>query len=64
MKELQSKKEQAFMERELRKFEQNLQKSRPKFYGPCSRKNLASSNDENFWRTPSRVKVKSSLVDK
>lgn len=58
MRELQLKKEQAFMERELRKFEQDLQKSRPKFYGPCSRKTIASSNDENFWRTSSRVKVK------
>ncbi|KMQ97320.1 coiled-coil domain-containing protein [Lasius niger] len=56
MRELQLKKEQAFMERELRKFEQDLQKSRPKFYGPCSRKTIASSNDENFWRTSSRVK--------
>ncbi|KAM0735710.1 Coiled-coil domain-containing protein 191 [Formica fusca] len=55
MKELKLKKEQAFIERELHKFEQNLQKSRPKFCGPCSRKTIASSNDENFWRTSSRV---------
>ncbi|KAL6438328.1 hypothetical protein ACFW04_004471 [Cataglyphis niger] len=54
MKELKLKKEQIFIERELHKFEQNLQKSRPKFCGPCSRKTIASSNDENFWRT-SRV---------
>jgi len=57
MKELQMKREQAFIQRELRKFEQNLQKSRPKFCGLCSRKNIASS-DENFWKTSSRVKVK------
>ncbi|XP_029680501.1 trichohyalin [Formica exsecta] len=55
MKELKLKKEQAFIERELHKFEQNLQKSRPKFCGPCSRKTIASSNDENFWRTSSRA---------
>ncbi|XP_024871056.1 trichohyalin [Temnothorax curvispinosus] len=55
-RELQLKREQAFIERELRKFEQDLQKSRPKFCGLCSRKNIASSDDENFWRTSSRVK--------
>ncbi|XP_070150647.1 coiled-coil domain-containing protein 191 [Polyergus mexicanus] len=55
MKELKLKKEQTFIERELRKFEENLQKSRPKFCEPCSRKTIASSNDENFWRTSSRV---------
>jgi len=58
MKELQLKKEQAFIQRELHKFEQNLQKSRPKFCGPCSRKNIASSNDENFWKTSNKVEVK------
>ncbi|KYN07960.1 hypothetical protein ALC62_01065 [Cyphomyrmex costatus] len=57
MKELQVKREQAFIQRELRKFEQDLQKSRPKFCGLCSRKNIASSDDENFWRTSSRVKT-------
>ncbi|KAG5318037.1 CC191 protein, partial [Pseudoatta argentina] len=56
MKELQTKREQAFIQRELRKFEQDLQKSRPKFCGLCSRKNIASSDDENFWKTSSRVK--------
>ncbi|XP_012062871.1 PREDICTED: trichohyalin [Atta cephalotes] len=56
MKELQMKREQAFIQRELRKFEQDLQKSRPKFCGLCSRKNIASSDDENFWKTSSRVK--------
>lgn len=57
-RELQWKREQAFIEKELRKFEQDLQKSRPKFCGLCSKKNIASSDDENFWRTTSRVKVK------
>ncbi|KAG5308863.1 CC191 protein, partial [Acromyrmex insinuator] len=56
MKELQTKREQAFIQRELRKFEQDLQKSRPKFCGLCSRKNIASSDDQNFWKTSSRVK--------
>ncbi|XP_011702108.1 PREDICTED: trichohyalin [Wasmannia auropunctata] len=55
-RELQAKREQAFIQRELRKFEQDLQKSRPKFCGLCSRKNIASSDDENFWRTSSKVK--------
>ncbi|XP_072753324.1 uncharacterized protein [Anoplolepis gracilipes] len=62
MKELQLKKEQAFIQRELHKFEQNLQKSRPKFCGLCSKKNIASSNDENFWRTSS--KVERALINK
>lgn len=57
-RELQLKREQVFIEKELRKFEQDLQKSRPKFCGLCSRKNIASSDDENFWRTSSRIKVK------
>lgn len=48
------------MERELRKFEQDLDKYRPKCCGPyvCSRKTMASSSDEDFWKMPSRVKVK------
>jgi hypothetical protein len=58
MKELQLKREEAIVEKELRKFEQDLQKSRPKFCKPYSRKNIASSDDENFWSTSSRVKVK------
>ncbi|XP_026824401.1 trichohyalin [Ooceraea biroi] len=56
MRELQLKREEAIVERELRKFEQDLQKSRPKFCEPCSRKNIANSDDENFWRTSSRIK--------
>ncbi|KAL6268635.1 hypothetical protein P5V15_001769 [Pogonomyrmex californicus] len=55
-KELQLKREQAFIEKELRKFEQDLEKSHPKFCGLCSRKNIARSDDENFWKTSSRVK--------
>jgi len=57
-KELQIKKEQVFIEKELRKFEQDLQKSRPKFCGLCNKKSIPNSDDENFWRTSSRVKVK------
>lgn len=58
MKELQVKREQTFIQRELHKFEQDLQKTHPKFCGLCSRKNIASSDDENFWRTSSKIKVK------
>ncbi|KYQ54786.1 hypothetical protein ALC60_06388 [Trachymyrmex zeteki] len=56
MKELQVKREQTFIQRELHKFEQDLQKTHPKFCGLCSRKNIASSDDENFWRTSSKIK--------
>lgn len=51
MKELQLKKEDAIIEKELRKFGQDLEKSRGKFCGPCGRRNIASSDDENFWKT-------------
>lgn len=58
------KKEQAFIERELRRFEQDLEKSRPKFFRKsCSKKSMASSDDENFWGTTSRLKVKFSKRD-
>ncbi|XP_019698421.1 trichohyalin [Harpegnathos saltator] len=58
MREQQLKKEQAFVERELRKFEQDLQKYHPKSCGPytCSKKSIANSSDEDFWKTPGRVK--------
>lgn len=54
------KREQAFVEKELRKFEQDLQKYRPKYCGPntCSKKTMASSSDKDFWKMPSKVKVK------
>lgn len=39
------------LESELKRFQSNLRKNRPKFRGPytCSRKMLASSNDDEFW---------------
>lgn len=60
------KREQALVERELRKFEQDLKKFRPKCCGPytCSKKSIASSSDEDFWKIPSRVKVKLIFDDK
>jgi len=59
MKELQLKREEVIVEKELRKFEQDLQKYRPKFCKPYkSKKNIANSDDENFWKISSRVKVK------
>lgn len=53
VKELYYKKEREFLDRELRKFEQDLHQSRPKFHGPytCSRKTLANSDNEEFWKT-------------
>ncbi|XP_032666124.1 coiled-coil domain-containing protein 191-like [Odontomachus brunneus] len=57
-REQQLKREKALVEKELRKFEQDLKKYRPKCCGPytCSKKNIASSSDEDFWKIPSRVK--------
>ncbi|KAG7213417.1 hypothetical protein KM043_002702 [Ampulex compressa] len=59
-KELHLKREQENLEKELRKFEKELNRSRPKFHGPytCSKRNLVSSDNEDFWRTSSRVRVK------
>ncbi|XP_015591593.1 trichohyalin [Cephus cinctus] len=46
------KKEQELLEAELRKFQQQLCKSRPKFHTTysCTRKALANSDNDNFWR--------------
>ncbi|KAK2579127.1 hypothetical protein KPH14_001297 [Odynerus spinipes] len=60
------KKEQHFLETQLRKFESELHKSRPKFqkqYG-CNKKSLANSDDENFWRISSRMKIDARSMDK
>lgn len=66
MRELQLKREQTFIEKELRKFEQDLQRSRPEFCGSytCSRKNIVSSDDEEFWKISNKIKVKFNLNDK
>lgn len=52
-KQLYMKKQKQFLERELKKFEMELSKSRPKFskYKTCKRNNFASSDDEDFWKT-------------
>lgn len=63
-REQRLKREQALVERELRKFEQDLKKYRPKCCRPCGKKNMASSSDEDFWKVPSRVKVKFNFDDK
>lgn len=59
IKEICLKKEQTFLEMELRKFENELHKSRPKFQHKyrCNRRNLANSNDEDFWSISNRIKV-------
>lgn len=58
------KKQQRFLERELRKFETELQKSRPKFAKPytCKRRNFAPSNDEEFWETTRRIRSKVGII--
>ncbi|XP_014468037.1 PREDICTED: calponin homology domain-containing protein DDB_G0272472 [Dinoponera quadriceps] len=63
-KEQQLKREQALVERELRKFEQDLQKYHPKCCGPyaCSKKTIASSSDEGFWKIPSRAGEKVKFI--
>ncbi|XP_012252612.2 calponin homology domain-containing protein DDB_G0272472 [Athalia rosae] len=48
---LHRQREQDMLESELKKFQSQLQKSRPKFRGPytCSRKVLAGLDDDQFW---------------
>lgn len=48
---LYRKREEEFLESELKRFQSQLRKSRPKFRGPypCSRRILASSDDVKFW---------------
>lgn len=66
IKEMCLKKEQNFLEMELRKFENELHKSRPKFQHKykCNRKNLANSNNEDFWNISNRVKMSIKTIDK
>ncbi|CAK9821077.1 Coiled-coil domain-containing protein 191 [Anthophora plagiata] len=55
------KKQQRFLERELKKFEMELSKSRPKFSRAytCKRGGtFIPSDDENFWRTSRRLRNK------
>ncbi|XP_046591336.1 caldesmon isoform X2 [Neodiprion lecontei] len=48
---LYRRQEENMLESELKRFQSQLQKSRPKFRGPyiCSRKIMANSNDDQFW---------------
>ncbi|KOC69035.1 Coiled-coil domain-containing protein KIAA1407 [Habropoda laboriosa] len=55
------KKQQRFLERELKRFEMELSKSRPKFSKAytCKRGgNFAPSDDEEFWRTSRKLRNK------
>ncbi|XP_033336912.2 uncharacterized protein LOC117226558 [Megalopta genalis] len=54
------KKQQRYLERELRRFEAEVLKSRPKFSGPytCKRKSFAPSDDEEFWGSCRRTRRK------
>ncbi|XP_076655615.1 uncharacterized protein LOC143360546 [Halictus rubicundus] len=54
------KKQQRFLERELRRFETEVLRSRPKFTGPyiCKRSSIAPSDDEEFWGACKRTRRK------
>ncbi|XP_035735873.1 trichohyalin-like [Vespa mandarinia] len=66
IKEMCLKKEQTFLEMELRRFENELHKSRPKFQHKyrCNRKNLANSNDKDFWSISNRIKMDVKTIDR
>ncbi|XP_076239543.1 uncharacterized protein LOC143182443 [Calliopsis andreniformis] len=65
-KELYMKKQQRFLERELKKFEMELRKSRPKFlkHYTCKKRNLAPSHDDEFWETSRKIKNKVGVTSK
>nr|XP_031829367.1 coiled-coil domain-containing protein 191 [Nomia melanderi] len=54
------KKQQRFLERELKRFEMEVLRSRPKFSRPytCKRRTFAPSDDEEFWSACRRAKRK------
>ncbi|CAL7934616.1 unnamed protein product [Xylocopa violacea] len=54
------KKQQRFLERELKKFEMELSKSRPKYLEShaCKRRNFAPSDDEDFWGSIKKLRNK------
>lgn len=62
-KQLYMKKQKRFFERELKKFEMEISKSRPKFSKPytCTKRNFISSDDEDFWRTTRKLRNKVSM---
>ncbi|XP_076297639.1 uncharacterized protein LOC143217344 [Lasioglossum baleicum] len=58
------KKQQRFLERELRRFETEVLRSRPKFSGPytCKKGSFAPSDDEEFWGACKRSRRKSTTT--
>lgn len=64
IQQLYIKKQQQVLERELKKFEMELSKSRPKFsnYTCCTKKNFVSSDDEDFWKTARTLKNKVGII--
>ncbi|XP_060821733.1 trichohyalin-like [Bombus pascuorum] len=65
-KQLYMKKQKRFLERELKKFEMEISKSRPKFSKPytCTKRNFISSDDEDFWRTTRKLRNKITVEEK
>ncbi|XP_076766117.1 uncharacterized protein LOC143432976 [Xylocopa sonorina] len=65
-RQLYMKKQQRFLERELKKFEMELSKSRPKYLESyaCKRRNFASSDDEEFWETIKKLRNKVNSEEK
>lgn len=64
IQQLYIKKQQQVLERELKKFEMELSKSRPKFsnYTCCTKRNFISSDDEDFWKTARKLKNKVDII--
>lgn len=64
IQQLYIKKQQQVLERELKKFEMKLSKSRPKFsnYTCCTKRNFVSSDDEDFWKTARKLKNKVDII--
>ncbi|XP_026675064.1 trichohyalin [Ceratina calcarata] len=61
-RQMYMKKQQRFLERELKRFELELTKSRPKFSESyaCKKRNFAPSDDEDFWGTTRKLRSKTS----
>lgn len=64
IQQLYIKKQQQVLEKELKKFEMELNKSRPKFsnYTCCAKRNFVSSDDEDFWKTARKLKNKVRII--
>ncbi|KAK1126325.1 hypothetical protein K0M31_004952 [Melipona bicolor] len=64
-KQLYMKKQQRFLERELKKFEIEISKSRPKFSKSytCTKRNFISSDDD-FWRISRELRNKITVEEK